>query len=235
VTGESKGETEPWIKNHEVGYAYAYDKGGKLSRFFGVEGIPHAVLIDASGKVAWRGHPGELDDALLQKHLAGTLPKPMWEWPASAKPVRAALLKLQFAAALAAAEKVPAADGGAELASGIKALIAGRVAAMKSACEAGNFLEAQDLATSLSKSLQDLPEQADAAKVAADIAANPSAPKVLAAQKAVKKIRDADPTKRKDIDQAIEKLREIMSANPGTYVAKDAGALIDVLKARKQR
>src|SRR5262245_44923612 len=77
VTDEGESDTVKWIAAKKVKYAYAYDKGGKLKRFFGVQGIPHAVLVDATGTVVWDGHPASLDPATIEKALGGALPKPM--------------------------------------------------------------------------------------------------------------------------------------------------------------
>jgi thiol-disulfide isomerase/thioredoxin len=38
--------------------------GGPIANAFGVKGIPAAALV-IDGQVAWRGHPGKLNDALL--------------------------------------------------------------------------------------------------------------------------------------------------------------------------
>ena len=81
VTSEGAGSTEPWIDEKGARYAYAYDKGGQLSRWFGVSGIPHAALVDPMGEVVWTGHPGKLDSKLVEQSLAGALAKPVWAWP----------------------------------------------------------------------------------------------------------------------------------------------------------
>ena len=41
-----------------------------MSSSFAVTGIPAAALVK-DGKVVWRGHPARLDDALLDKLMAG--------------------------------------------------------------------------------------------------------------------------------------------------------------------
>ena len=51
VTLEGKAPTEKWITEKGVKYGYAYDKGGKFQRAMGVAGIPHSILLDATGKI----------------------------------------------------------------------------------------------------------------------------------------------------------------------------------------
>jgi len=58
--------TEPRIE-----YAVAIDTQHRASHTFGVERIPHAVLVDPKGVVRFEGHPGYLDE----RKLAGLLDK----------------------------------------------------------------------------------------------------------------------------------------------------------------
>ena len=57
--------TEPKIE-----YSVAVDAQHRASSAFGVERIPHAVLIDPKGIVRFEGHPGYLDERKLAKLLA---------------------------------------------------------------------------------------------------------------------------------------------------------------------
>ena len=47
------------------------EKGGKSSKKLGVNGIPHAFLVDPRGKITWAGHPGGLREGEIEKALAG--------------------------------------------------------------------------------------------------------------------------------------------------------------------
>ena len=71
MTSESESQTVPWVEKTGAAYPYAYDKGGKVARFFGVRGIPHAILVDPTGKVVWRDHPARLDAKTVEAALAG--------------------------------------------------------------------------------------------------------------------------------------------------------------------
>ncbi|MFG0252547.1 MAG: redoxin domain-containing protein [Phycisphaerales bacterium JB038] len=47
-------------------YAVAVDPQGRSSRFVGVEGIPHTVVMSSDGVVRWQGMPQNLTEATLQ-------------------------------------------------------------------------------------------------------------------------------------------------------------------------
>jgi hypothetical protein len=70
VTGEDKTEVETFIGKHKV----TYPIGIGWSDGYDVKGIPAAFLIDPSGKVAWRGHPGQLEDKTIDAALVGARP-----------------------------------------------------------------------------------------------------------------------------------------------------------------
>lgn len=213
-------------------YAYAYDKGGKLARHFGVEGIPHAVLVDASGTVVWEGHPGELEEAKLQSALQGALPKPLWDWSPAAKGAKDALLKHSYKAALDQAAKLKESDGAADVLAAVQGVIKSRVDGLRQDFERGDFLGAQTTAQALQKDLAGLPELEEASKVLSAIAANKDAPRVIKGQQKVAKIRAADNSKKKELTAAIESLRKLRQEYPGTFVEKDADELITQLGAR---
>jgi hypothetical protein len=235
VTDEAKGDTEKWVSSKGAKYAYGYDKGSKLARYFNVSGIPAAVLVDASGTVVWQGHPGSLDESLLAKATSGALPKPLWEWTAAAKAVKNALLKKQYKLALEESAKLTEADGGPAIKSAIEGIVKSKVEGMKTAFEKGDFLGAETASNALQKELDGLPEQAEAAKMAADIKADAKAAPVLKAQRQIAKIREADLSKRKDIDAAIEDLQKLQKNVPGTFAAEEAAALILQLRASKKK
>lgn len=234
MTGEGKRDTEPWIESKGAKYAYAYDKGGALARFFGVGGIPDAILVDPQGKVVWRGHPMGLKDGDIEKALKGALPKPVWEWPASAKVVQVALQKRQYSVAMTEAGKLSEADGGPTIVAALKSMIDSRVKTMNEALAEGNLLAAQDSAATLVKELDGLPEKADAEKTLAAVKADKNSERVLKAQKQIRDIRGAGLDKRKEIDKAIDGLKKVAKDYSGTYAEKEAKALIETLEAKKR-
>ena len=235
MTSESEAETVPWIQNKQARYAYAYDKGGKVARFFGVSGIPHAVLIDPTGKVVWRGHPGTLDDETIQSSLNGALLQPLFDWPAAAKSVTQSLAKGDFAGAVAKAAKMPAAEGGADIVAQVQAIVEGQVKSAEAALAAGNFYDARERGELLAKSMEGLPEQARAKKVVADVDANPDAKRVLEGQKAIRKLKSKGLTKRKDLEKALEDLKKLSTELRGTYAATEAEAYMEQIRGQLQK
>jgi thioredoxin-like negative regulator of GroEL len=231
VTSEGKNDTEAWVKQHGAEYAYAYDKGGKLSSYFGIPGLPHAVLIDASGTVIWKGHPGEFDPKLIEQAIQGALTKPLWEWSKAAGGVKAALLKRDYKTALDGASKLAAADDGPSIAGALQAMVKSRVDAMQAAYAQGDYLFADNESKLLSKQLVGLPELEAANKMIADLTANKDAAAVIKVQKQIAKLREA--SKSKEIDGAIEDLKKIAKTPPNPFVGAEASKLIDQLRAKK--
>ncbi len=221
LTSEPKGDTEAWIDAKGAEYAYAYDKGGKLKSKLGVTGIPHAFLIGPTGRIVWEGHPGALSERTIAKALVGALPKPLYEFPASAAGVKSALVKRKYATALEEVAKLSEADG-AELKKAITDLVTARVGAMQSAFKEGDFLTAQDDAEDLSKELAGLPELADAKKVIDDLKANKDSARIIAAQKKVRALQGQRLGKRIEYEKAISDLDKIIKEFEGTFAATEA-------------
>lgn len=71
VTDEASGVIRKFQKNTPMDYAVATDTGGKLNGKMGVNGIPHAFLADASGKIVWDGHPTNLREEQIEEVLGG--------------------------------------------------------------------------------------------------------------------------------------------------------------------
>jgi thiol-disulfide isomerase/thioredoxin len=63
-------KVEEFIKESKARFPIGKEKDGSMSKAFAVSGIPAAALVK-DGKVIWRGHPARLDDATLDKLLAG--------------------------------------------------------------------------------------------------------------------------------------------------------------------
>jgi len=235
VTSESESQTTPWIEKTGAAYPYAYDKGGKVARFFGVSGIPHAILVDPSGKVAWRGHPGGLEAETIEEHLGGALTRPLYTWPSSAKAAVKAVVKGDYAGALKKAAKIPEEDDGPQIVAEIQAMIDLRLGGAEAALAEGNFWGAQEQGEALVKGLKGLPEQERAQKILDDIDAHPDSKKVLAAQKKIRKIQSKDPSKRKDVQRAMDDMKDIVKDLRGTYAAQEASAYMDRLRERLRR
>ena len=77
ITDEEADRVRKFVKEkgNRMGYAVAIDEEEKTARAymkaFGVEGIPHAFVIDKEGRIAWAGHPMEGLDKALEEIVAG--------------------------------------------------------------------------------------------------------------------------------------------------------------------
>ena len=69
VTDEPSAVIRKFQKEVPMDYAVATDTGGRLSEKMGINGIPHAFLVDTSGKIVWEGHPSRLTDEDIEKIL----------------------------------------------------------------------------------------------------------------------------------------------------------------------
>jgi hypothetical protein len=226
VTSEGKGPTEKWIKEKSVKYAYAYDPGGKLSRSCGVTGIPHAVLIDATGKVVYEGGPEGVNTEAIEKATVGALKKPLWELPKPFAKLRAALGKGDWTAALKEAETLKSAQGAPEEApsvyDSVKALIAGALAGAEAMETAGDFLGATREYERIAKSAKGLPEDAKAREKLAALAKNPDAKKGVKAQKDFEKVLAEPIRSEKDQRELKAALEAIVKKNESAFVVKRA-------------
>jgi peroxiredoxin len=61
-------QVNAFIKEQNVAYPIAKEQGEAMSQAYGVKGIPAAAVVKG-GKVVWRGHPGKLNDAMIQQWI----------------------------------------------------------------------------------------------------------------------------------------------------------------------
>lgn len=214
-------------------YAYAYERSGKLMGELGCSGYPSAALVNASGMVIWVGHPASIPNNLIQDAIKGALPKPVYEWPASASAAAGALRKKKYADAIAAAAKIPDADGGPAIKAALEAVVTGKVEGLKAAKEKGDMLSAYESSKALQKELAGLPQAKDADAVADEIAKDPQAAKIMKAQKRLREIRGERLGKKNEREKAMEDLEKMIEGFPDTYLAKEAKATLSGLKQKK--
>lgn len=227
MTSEGKGDTEKWVSEKGARYAYAYDKSGALSRYFNVTGIPAAALVNAQGVVVWRGHPASLPKDELDAALQGALSKPLFDWPKSADAARGAFSKRDFAGALAAADKLGAADK--DIAESIRGYVDAQIKLAESALEKGNLLLARDLSTRLTKELGKHELAARTKEIADKVVKTANADKIIAAIDAVQKIEIGKLKKKKEGEKALDELKKIVKDLPDTYAEQIARAKMDDL------
>jgi thiol-disulfide isomerase/thioredoxin len=77
VTDEKASVVKPFVEKmgDKMDYVVAIDKDRKTAagymKAYGVNGIPHAFVVDKDGKVAWQGHPMDGLDKAIEEILAG--------------------------------------------------------------------------------------------------------------------------------------------------------------------
>jgi len=77
VSNEESATVKPFVTKMaaQMDYVVALDKDGGTSKgfmeAFGIEGIPHAFIVDKAGVIAWHGHPMAGLDKALDRMLAG--------------------------------------------------------------------------------------------------------------------------------------------------------------------
>ena len=69
LSDEETSLVEPYVDQLDL--PFLVGAGSTSNKAYGVEGIPHSVLIDPQGILVWEGHPGELSKADLKKALKG--------------------------------------------------------------------------------------------------------------------------------------------------------------------
>jgi thiol-disulfide isomerase/thioredoxin len=69
VSDEEPALVKEFMKKLPMNYAVAIDASGSLGTAFGIRGIPHALVVDKTGKIVWEGHPMELEDSTIEKVL----------------------------------------------------------------------------------------------------------------------------------------------------------------------
>lgn len=69
ITDEDLAKIKKFEKEVPIEYAVGLDANGKYAKPFGIQGIPHAVLVDKAGKVVWEGHPMSLKESQIEELL----------------------------------------------------------------------------------------------------------------------------------------------------------------------
>ncbi len=237
MTSETKASTDKWIKEKGAKYAYAYDRSKKFMSLVGVTGIPHALLIDSTGRVLYSGGAGGYSEELMKQAMTGAAKTPLWELPKDFAKARAAIVKGDFAAALkdcetlAANQKVTAEAEALKVT--VKAMVEGRLGGAKSAGEAGDWAFAKDTYEKLAKGCVGLPEEKTAKEALTAIAGDAEAQKGLKAQKALEPLLAMPDKKAKDREAKVAALKAFAKKHDGTFAGKKAGQTADALAAKR--
>ena len=77
VTGEDAATVKPFVDKMgaKMDYVVAVDDNDKTSKgymeAYGIDGIPHAFIVNKEGKVVWQGHPMDKLDKALESVISG--------------------------------------------------------------------------------------------------------------------------------------------------------------------
>jgi thiol-disulfide isomerase/thioredoxin len=69
ITDEKEQTVRSFQKDLPMNYSVGIDATGALGTKLGVQGIPHAFLVDKSGKIVWAGHPMALQASDIKSIL----------------------------------------------------------------------------------------------------------------------------------------------------------------------
>jgi thiol-disulfide isomerase/thioredoxin len=177
------------------------DRGGKFSGPWGVNGIPHSVIISPDGEVLWVGHPGNIDQAMedaFKKHPPRLVDsKTLADAASSLDAVEAALKSGDARAALKASSKFPAAAKGdgavAQRAEKLQAELAAAgdkmLAEVDAVVEKGDYAEAAARLKEL-EAMTALPASGTARGKLAALMARPEVKAKLEAQEKARKLAE---------------------------------------------
>ena len=220
VTGETPGQTAPFIRDNEALYPYAFDPDLATMRWFNQSGFPSAVLIDADGRVAWKGHPASLKEATIEKAIAGALLQPVFEvegWSA----IRELLDEERYAEAYA---KVDATEGDAvrdRLRNGVDRILGRRMLDLKELWDAGEYLAVSESCDRLEKQISGLPELGQVLSYGAEMKKTRDIRDILAAQEKVRDMIPQGRLKSAQKQKLIKDLNKLAERFPGTVVERD--------------
>lgn len=232
VTSESASSTEPWIAEHGVEFAYAYDKSKALMRGVGATSLPSSVLVDALGNIVYLGHPSSITDSIVKEALEGALTTPLYEWPKELSGIAKDVRKGDLGSAVLDIEKLG--DAHAAFATELRGMVKARVGAVEKARDAGDWLKVETLGEPLAKGLGKLEEaqQVDAILDALD--KDKGAQEILKAQKKIAKHFAGD-VKKNMYDRIERDLEKICDEYKGTAAERDARNGLERLKGLKGR
>ena len=76
VSSESPSKVKSFVRRQgrKMSYPIGIDRSRRTSSKYGIRGIPHAFLIDTTGKVIWQGHPMRLKESQITEALKSVDP-----------------------------------------------------------------------------------------------------------------------------------------------------------------
>ena len=229
---------EPYVEQLDLDFTVA--AGSSAADAYGVTGIPHSVLIDPDGNVAWVGSPYGLSKGTVKKALKGAH-KPKVEFlsvrlpkPVEGRAAKAADLAVdgQLGLARKEIEAVLADDKAGDEAKGqateLKTAIDAKVKALEGRVEKLVQNREPELALKvldgIEKELGSGEEAARAKKRSDEIAADPKMKAELDASKAFDRLKEAIRPLKKD--KSKPKIEEFAKKYEGTHAGERAKYLL---------
>jgi thioredoxin-like negative regulator of GroEL len=229
VSDEELAKVQDYVTTNGITYPIAL---GKYDAY-GVQGIPHACLIDPKGKVVWDGHPAALPKGTLEGALKG------------------ARVPGGLGAGLSSVEKLMRADQYGKAHAEAKRLLAGTSLKPESRTQAEELcadlerscteavdaglkaVEAQDWATAASQldtaaKYAGLPRSEEAIAKLAELRTNPAAQKEIQANDKLVQAQALE--EGLEFDKAHKAYAAVVSGFAGTKAAAKAGDLKDAIE-----
>ncbi len=212
---------------------YIISIGPDIGNAYGVSGIPHVYVIDADGKVAWHGHPSEMQESVITAALKNVRmsagPTPRFAKPATAEKVarvETIIASGKVGAGVKSLEKLSE-DKDAATAASAKATLE-VIAAWKTKVdgeltqqrEAGDMYAAAEFAANLATSYAGHDEAKAYQSQAAELKKNPG----YAAGKEFQKLHAAPAEARKD-SRFVKQVEAFLKKYPTGFYADQARAL----------
>lgn len=107
VSDEEKGKVAPYVTANKIPFIVAGVKDADF-KAYGVQGIPHAFLLDGSGKIVWEGFPAALQPATIESALKSVVLVTVGPVAPSLTPAKADLEAGRYAEATRKAKAVQA-------------------------------------------------------------------------------------------------------------------------------
>jgi hypothetical protein len=194
VTNEPESLVKKHVEKFGMEFPVARVRGESADGPYGIRGFPSAFLIDPRGRIAWAGHPGNLEESEIQKHFARVVYVAPLADERYAK-INAALAKREYGKAHAALDKALAqAPGDAALSSALASIQAGaKVLAEDAAAAAqtGQYGFAAELHAEAARLFDGLPQAEEAEAALAALEKLPEAKDELAAYRLLSEARAA--------------------------------------------
>ena len=233
LTNEARGLVDKFVADTKATHPIVIE-GSDSAQTFGISGFPSSFLIDADGKVAWSGHPGNLTPELIEAQLKNVRLVP--QLPAKLSAAQALLDKRKFGDARKLLEKAAAdekaSDEDRKAATDAVAWLDDNAQRhMKSAAEdaAKDPFSASEAYSDLAEQYKGTETASAAEKALKDLLSDPAVKKEIDCTRKfadVKaRIRDLKPKK------AIPIVKGFLSGAKGTKVATQAEELLRTLEA----